>query len=40
MASPSPVPWPTALVVKNGSQTRRRISSGIPVPSSVTLTPR
>src|SRR2546430_8811456 len=36
--SPNPVPWPSGLVVKNGSNTRRATSSGIPGPESVTLT--
>ncbi len=34
MARPKPVPWPTPLVVKNGSNTRPRISGGMPVPVS------
>ncbi len=36
VASPSPVPTPWALVVKNGSNARFRTSSVIPSPSSVT----
>ena len=36
MASPCPVPLPTSLVVKKGSNTRFRIASGIPDPESVT----
>ena len=32
--SPSPVPWPGGLVVKNGSKTRPSTSSGMPVPVS------
>ena len=34
--SPRPVPLPTSLVVTNGSNTRLRISLGIPGPSSDT----
>ena len=34
MLSPSPVPWPTGLVVKNGSKIRSRISGGTPGPVS------
>ena len=33
-ASPSPVPWPTCLVVKNGSNTRARVASSMPQPLS------
>src|SRR3954452_7174534 len=40
VASPRPVPWPTSLVVKNGSKSRSRTSSGIPGPSSATVTSR
>src|SRR5690606_29614657 len=36
--SPWPVPRPTSLVVKNGSKIRCRISSGMPVPVSLTRT--
>ena len=36
--SPSPVPTPTGLVVKNGSKMRERISGGIPAPVSLTST--
>jgi hypothetical protein len=34
--SPSPVPLPTPLVVKNGSKTRAWVSAFIPTPESVT----
>ena len=34
MSSPSPVPSPTGLVVKNGSKMRPRMSSGTPGPVS------
>jgi hypothetical protein len=34
--SPSPVPSPTGLVVKNGSNTRRRVTSSMPHPVSLT----
>jgi len=34
-ARPSPVPRPTALVVKNGSIARARVASSIPAPWSV-----
>ena len=34
--SPSPVPFPISLVVKNGSKTRWAVSSSIPVPVSAT----
>ena len=34
MSSPSPVPSPTGLVVKNGSKMRARMSSGTPGPVS------
>ena len=37
VASPSPVPWPTSLVVKKGSNSRSRASSGMPGPSSATV---
>ena len=30
-ANPRPVPWPTGLVVKNGSKIRGRIAAGMPV---------
>src|SRR5690349_13203351 len=33
---PSPVPLPGSLVVKNGSNTRVRVASSMPVPVSVT----
>ena len=36
MLRPRPVPWPSGLVVKNGSNTRCRISGGMPAPVSVT----
>ena len=36
MLSPSPVPLPTSLVVKNGSKTRSISSGGIPEPVSLT----
>ena len=36
VASPSPVPLPTSLVVKNGSKTRAITSGGMPVPVSLT----
>src|SRR5690606_35039356 len=35
--SPSPLPRPTSLVVKNGSNTRSCSSSRMPVPSSATV---
>ena len=35
-ASPSPVPCPTGLVVKNGSKTRSRVASSMPQPLSLT----
>ena len=38
MLNPSPVPRPTSLVVKNGSNTRSTTSGAMPVPESVTLT--
>src|SRR5205823_13870799 len=38
MASPSPVPLPTALVVKNGSKMRSQSSGAIPGPLSLTST--
>src|SRR5207248_2230381 len=38
MASPSPVPWPTSFVVKNGSKMRSRTSAGMPDPSSRNVT--
>jgi hypothetical protein len=34
--SPSPVPWPRGLVVKNGSKIRDWISAGMPGPLSAT----
>ncbi len=42
MDRPSPVPLPTSFVVKNGSKTRARVSSSMPVPVSDTrnTTPR
>ena len=36
VASPSPVPLPFSLVVKKGSNARRRVASSIPKPESVT----
>ena len=36
VASPIPVPFPTGLVVKNGSNMRRRVASSIPQPVSLT----
>ena len=38
MSSPSPVPSPTGLVVKNGSKIRSRISGGTPDPVSANST--
>src|SRR5712691_2540739 len=38
ISSPSPVPWPTGLVVKNGSKIRSWISAGIPGPVSANST--
>src|SRR5207253_3183959 len=38
MASPSPVPWPTAFVVKKGSKTRSHSSGAMPGPLSLTST--
>ena len=38
MESPSPVPTPWGLVVKNGSKIRSAISGGIPLPVSRTST--
>ena len=38
MDSPSPVPSPTGLVVKNGSKTRESTSGAMPMPVSVTST--
>ncbi len=38
IASPRPVPRPTSLVVKNGSNTRARTSSVMPLPVSDTET--
>ena len=35
---PSPVPWPTSLVVKNGSKMRPNWSGGMPLPVSSTDT--
>ena len=37
VARPSPVPRPTALVVKKGSKMCGRASSGIPMPVSVSM---
>ena len=34
MLKPSPVPLPTALVVKNGSKMRSTTSAGMPMPVS------
>ena len=34
--SPSPVPWPALLVVKNGSAARFRVASSMPIPVSLT----
>ena len=36
MASPSPVPLPGSLVVKNGSKTRAAVSGAMPQPVSLT----
>ncbi len=36
--SPSPVPWPTPFVVKNGSKIRSSASGAMPLPVSVTET--
>ena len=36
MGRPSPVPWPTSLVVKNGSKMLGRYSGAIPTPVSET----
>ena len=36
MLSPSPVPLPTSLVEKNGSNTLSRIAFGMPWPVSLT----
>ena len=38
MSRPRPVPFPTGLVVKNGSNRRSRISAGMPGPLSTTRT--
>ena len=38
MSRPRPVPWPTGLVVKNGSKMRSRISAGMPGPLSAMRT--
>ena len=38
MSRPRPVPFPTGLVVKNGSKRRSRISAGMPGPLSMTRT--
>ena len=38
MHSPSPVPLPMSLVVKNGSKIRSRISGGMPTPLSPIVT--
>ena len=35
MDSPSPVPMPSGLAVKNGSKARATTSRGMPVPVSV-----
>ena len=35
--SPSPVPWPTGLVVKKGSKARARVSGLMPSPVSETV---
>jgi hypothetical protein len=40
MLSPSPVPWPMGLVVKNGSNALAMTSPLIPVPVSVTQSDR
>jgi hypothetical protein len=34
---PRPVPWPCALVVKNGSMTRAKVARSMPVPVSPTV---
>ena len=34
--NPSPVPWPTGLVVKKGSKALARVCGVMPVPSSLT----
>ncbi len=36
VASPSPVPFPTSLVVKNGSKIWARVAASMPCPLSVT----
>ena len=36
-ASPSPVPMPAGLVVKNGSKTRSSVAASIPLPVSLTV---
>ncbi len=36
VARPSPVPWPSGLVVKNGSKIRSRVAASIPIPVSLT----
>ena len=38
IARPCPLPLPTSLVVKNGSNTRARTASGMPTPLSATRT--
>ena len=38
MSRPRPVPWPSGLVVKNGSKMRSRIFSGMPLPLSMIRT--
>src|SRR6516162_1445338 len=37
VARPRPVPFPSSLVVKNGSKMRARLSGGMPVPVSAWL---
>ena len=37
VARPSPVPWPTGFVVKNGSKIRACVASSMPVPVSLTV---
>ena len=36
MVSPSPVPWPVGLVVKNGLKIFSMTSGGMPLPLSLT----
>ena len=38
IARPRPVPFPSSLVVKNGSMTRGKISGAMPTPVSLTST--